>query len=93
VPLCPHIHAADSLTQEFTSIQELEGILCAGMEEGWQVCAAHCAAHVCRSTHELDAPPSTYTSRLVQYIDNVYRGSYIIFPDSQACYYTHFVME
>ena len=53
--LCPHIHAADSLTQEFkefTSIQELEGIWCAGMEEEWQVkrdgrCAAHCAeAHM-----------------------------------------------
>ena len=56
VSLCPHIHTADSITQEFkefTSIQELEGILCAGMEEGWQVFAAH----VCRSTHEVDAPP------------------------------------
>ena len=65
VSLCPHIHTADSITQEFkefTSIQELEGILRAGMEEewqevGWQVFAAHCAAHVCRSTHEVDAPP------------------------------------
>jgi hypothetical protein len=40
VSLCPHIHAADSLTEEFkefTSIQELEGILCAGIEEEWQV--------------------------------------------------------
>ena len=38
--LCPHIHATDSLTQEFkelASFQELEGILCAGMEEEWQV--------------------------------------------------------